>query len=93
MSYFAPTNIVYIFVPELEVTEEMLNHMKKDFSTRSIDDLKTSNEALPVIRDKLLKIKLNPETGIPNVFSEYQWYNETDKNTELAQARWQGPSI
>lgn len=82
MSYF-PKGVVYILVPELSVTNEMLNNMKRDFHVNS-STIRKSNELLASDRDWVFKVK----EPISAVFNGYTWYNWDDIQTELQNSRW-----
>lgn len=79
MSYFG-NDIIYVIVPTIMVTEEMINNSKRDFNTDS-DSLRTSVDGL----NKLFKVK----QPVSSVFNGYEWYNQDDILAILATSDWQ----
>lgn len=84
MSFFAPSGVIYILVPTLSVTNEMVNSMKKDFNTSS-DDIRESNEALISNRKKLFKVR----KPVISAFNGYTWYNHSEILVILEGDEWQ----
>lgn len=70
MSFFV-NGVVYIIVPVLSSTEEMINNMKRDFYS-DWNSIRKSKETLVADQKYLFKVN-NP---ISSAFNGYAWYNE-----------------
>lgn len=82
MSHF-PDGVVYIIVPTLSETEEMLNNMKRSFNVTS-DTLRRS-DPLDLPQQTLYKVK----EPVSAAFNGYTWYNWEEIQVELEASKWQ----
>ncbi len=78
MSHF-PNGIVYIIVPTIDVTTEMVNEMKRSFTTCLAGLRKSSNG-----NSTLLKTR----EPVSAVFNGLEWYNETEILVILEGGSW-----
>jgi len=78
MSYFI-NGIVYIIVPDTDITNEMINNVKKDFYTDGTERKTTSGTP-----KTLFKVR----TPISAIFNGYIWYNHKDILIELDKPEW-----
>ena len=83
MSYFK-NDIAYIIVPKIDVTNEMVNNMKRDFNIQWTD---VDNNSLAKNTDDKLLFKL--KTPVSAIFNGYVWHNSEDIDVILQQAEWQ----
>ena len=79
MSGFFKNDVVYIIVPTADITNEMINNMKKSFYAEQ-NTQRTTNDTTQT----LFKVK----EPISNAFNGYVWYNEDTIAVEMAKAEW-----
>lgn len=79
MSYFIDDKI-YIVVPTVDVTIEMVNNVKKDFYSSASTLRKNDDES-----KTLFKVR----SPVSAVFNGYEWLNHDDILIELEKAEWQ----
>ena len=83
MSYFG-NGVVYIIVPTIDVSNEMINNTKVSFSSTVSSLRKSIDLTLTLFKTK------SPVSG---VFNGYAWYNYQDINPVLDSAEWSDPGV
>jgi len=75
----------YVIVPTADLTEEMMNEMRKDFNV--IGDKITNS--LRKNADKTKSILIF-KTLSSTVFSSYRWYSYSEISEVILEAEWNG---
>ena len=78
MSYFR-NGVVYIIVPDADITNEMENNAKKSFDV-VLSTMRTSTDD-----ETLFKIKIE---FVGSAFNSYAWYNREDILVEMEKTEW-----
>lgn len=82
MSYIGD-KVVYVIINEVDLTEEMLNIMKKDFNVTggvSTHSLRKSKDGTQVV----LKVK----DLLSTVFNNYRWYSQDEILDKMSEPEW-----
>jgi len=83
MSHF-PDGIVYVIVPNADLTEEMINNVKKDFNVIGNKTTNTCRESTDDPVRTLMKVK----SPVSAVFNGYEWFNSTEIKLQLTDGTW-----
>lgn len=76
--------VVYAIIPTVELTEEMLNHVRKDFNVigsvaeNSLRKNKEGNEVVVMFK----------KSSAPSVFLEYRWFSKEEILKEMENQEW-----
>lgn len=86
MSYFS-NGIIYIIIPDVQITQEMINNMKTSFNSTTSTCGHTLSSA--TIQKTLFKVK----APVNSAFEGYTWYNNETIKAALVGPDWPDEEI